>query len=195
MKKNIKVYQEGIIKFTNEAKKMVVTDNESLEVASKFLSSVNQMMDAVQAEKAKMIAPLNEALKVERARWKPIETVYEELISDTRYKMSRYQTTKMKEAEKEYAKIAQKLDQGKLDVDTAQEKIEKIEQPQKKVAHVAFREDKVLRITEPDRIPDEYWVIDEKAVKEALKAGKEVTGATLDTVLTPVDYSRSSWNK
>lgn len=189
MKNNIKVYQESITKFSEEAKKVVITDDESLEQASKFLSSLNKMLDAVQAEKFKITAPLNEALKVERARWKPFETVYEDLIADTRKKLSVYQTAKMKQAEADYVNIAKQVGKGKLDVNTAQEKIDLIVQPHKKVAKVSFREDKVLKIINIAKIPDEYWVIDEKAVKEALKAGKEVPGATLDTVLTPVDLA------
>ncbi len=189
MKNNIKVYQESIIKFSEEAKKVVITDDESLEEASKFLSKINKILDAIQSEKLKITAPLNEALKVERARWKPLETVYEDLIADTRNKLSLYQTAKMKQAEADYVKIAKQVGNGKLNIDTAQEKIEQINQPQKKVAKVSFREDKVLKIVNIAKIPDEYWVVDEKAVKEALKAGKEVPGAVLDIVLTPVDLA------
>jgi len=189
MRNKTQEFEKSIIIYQNDASKLVVKDDTSLEQASVFLTNVNKILKSIGEEKDKVLKPLNEAVKAERARWKPIETVYETLVADVRAKMSSYQTEKFNKAQIQTDKIAARIGEGKgkIKLETASAKIAAIEQPEKKVASISFREDKVLKIVDINQIPRSYMVVDEKAVKQALKDGINVPGAVLETVLTPVD--------
>ena len=69
-----------------------ITDAITMTDAAQFLSELNQQNDRIKAEKAKVVNPLNEALKEERARWKPAETILSGAISTIRSKIGIYQT-------------------------------------------------------------------------------------------------------
>ncbi len=159
-----------------------------------ILSKLNQFNDQIKEEKEKVTKPLNEALKAERGRWKPLEAMYEDAIEGLRGKMSAYQTAVEKERREKEMAIASRIKEGRgnLSLETAVKKIDSLEKVEKEVATdaglVQFREVQKLKIMDEMLIPREYLVIDEKRVLEALKAGREVAGAVVETVQVPVNY-------
>lgn len=191
--KQIAVIQTEISPIVAKAKAIEVKDPKSMEVASKMLSELNVQLDRITEEKEKVTKPLNEALKAERGRWKPIETILETSIDHLRGSISEYQTAEVKRVREEEARIANRVGEGKgkLKVETAVAKIEAIDTPESKVitaaGMVSFREDKVLVIQDESKIPDEYWVIDEKKLLDALKGGASVPGAELDIKMIPLN--------
>lgn len=189
MRNETQRFEKDIIKFKGSVGDLVVKNDSDLEKASVLLTSINKVLGSIEEEKNKVLKPLNEAVKAERARWKPIETVYEDMLAGIRSKMSIYQTDKFNQAKIDTQKLADRMGEGKgkLKVETVQAKLAQIEQPQKKVASVSFREDKVLKIIDESKIPRKYLVIDKTAVKDDLKNGIDVPGAVLETVLVPVD--------
>ncbi len=108
--------------------------------------------------------------------------------------MSVYQTEQVRIQKQEADRIASRVGEGKgkLKVETAVKKIAELPVAQKEIATniglVQFRETKVLKITDINLIPDRYWIIDEKAILNDLKAGIEVAGAMVETIQTPVNY-------
>lgn len=189
MRNETQKFEKDIIKFKGSVGELVVKNDSDLEKASVLLTSINKVLGSIEEEKNKVLKPLNEAVKAERARWKPIETVYEDMVAGIRSKMSIYQTDKFNQARIDTQKLADRMGEGKgkLKVETVQAKLAQIEQPKKKVAKVSFREDKVLKIVDESKIPRKYLVIDEKSVKDDLKKSIDVPGAVLETVLVPVD--------
>lgn len=189
MRNETQRFEKDIIKFKGSVGELVVKNDSDLEKASVLLTSINKVLGSIEGEKNKVLKPLNEAVKAERARWKPIETVYEDMVAGIRSKMSIYQTDKFNQARIDTQKLADRMGEGKgkLKVETVQAKLAQIEQPQKKVASVSFREDRVLKIVDESKIPRKYLVIDKTAVKDDLKNGIDVPGAILETVLVPVD--------
>ena len=188
MSMNIKIYKENITKIISVESELVVQSDEQLETGTVLLKKLNDIVKAIDDEKSKVLDPLNAAIKAERARWKPIESMYEVALASIRNKISKYQTQKMNNAKKEEEAIANRIGEGKgkIKIETAAKKFTEIDRPDKKIGNVSFREDKVLKIIDISKIPREYMVVDEKAVRNALKEGKEVAGAILETVLTPV---------
>ena len=144
------------------------------------------------AEREKVTAPLNQALKAERARWKPMELQNTQAIEMIREKMSTYQTEQMQLQKDKEAKIAQKLTDGKITLDKAIEQIEKVKTPDKEIATTAglvqFRESQILEIINEDLIPREYLMVDEKKLLADLKNGKNVEGAKLTIIQCPINY-------
>ncbi len=194
MSKQIAVYEKKIVPLVEEAKVHEIVNDVSMVEAVQILSRMNKIIDKVKEEKEKVTKPLNQALKAERERWSPVESIYEEGIEVLREKMSVYQTEQVRIQKQEADRIASRVGEGKgkLKVETAVKKIAELPVAQKEIATniglVQFRETKVLKITDINLIPDRYWIIDEKAILNDLKAGIEVAGATVETIQTPVNY-------
>lgn len=186
--------EKQIHPLVKSAEKLEIVDAKGMKEATEQLSQLNKLGDKIQAEKEKVTKPLNEALKAERARWKPVETVYEEAIEIIRGKMSEYQTNEIKKQREEEARIAARVGEGKgkLKVETAVKKIDEMERVDEKVnsesGMVKFREDKVLKIMDETLIPREYLMLDEKKILATLKAGGKVLGAVLETKMVPLNY-------
>jgi hypothetical protein len=170
----------------------ITTDAEVVE-ATEVLSKLNKALDMVTEEKEKITKPLNEALKNERARWKPMEIVFEGAVARLRALLSKYQTDKVKKQREEEAKIMNRVGEGKghIKAETAIRKLGEVEVPLAKVetnsGSLAFREDKVLKITDEKLVPDKYWIIDEKLLLADLKKGETVPGAEIELIQTPVN--------
>lgn len=175
-----------------QALDLIIRTPEEMIKGTEILSKLNQFNDKITAEKERITKPLNEALKIERGRWKPLVDAYGNAIAYIRDQMSEYQTKQVALQKEKGAKIAQKLTDGKIDLDKAVEQIEKIKMPEKEVATMAglvqFRETQILEIVNENDIPDEYFMVDEKRLLADLKEGKIVTGAQLTTIQVPINY-------
>jgi TPP-dependent 2-oxoacid decarboxylase len=177
-----------------QAQDVSITDNASMAGAVSLLSDLNRALTKVTEEKEKVTKPLNEALKAERNRWKPIETELTDAINNVREKMSVYQTEETKRARAAEEKIASRIAPGKgnLSVETAVKKIDAIERPEDAIATdaglVKFRTIQTLLITDEKLIPRHYLVVDEKKLLDDLKKGVKVFGATLEEKQIPVNF-------
>jgi hypothetical protein len=190
VEKEIAVYQKKIVPIVEEAKGLKISGAEDMARADEVLSKLNKVVDSIEAEKAKVIDPLNQALKAEKARWKPIETLYGEGLKVVRDEMSRYQTAEVMRQRAEEAKIAARIGEGKgkLKIETAGRQMAEIEVVDKKVGSTSFIEVKVLKIVDIKMIPREYLIVDEKAVLDDLKSGKVVPGAVIELKMSPRNY-------
>jgi hypothetical protein len=176
----------------NEALQLKVKSHGDLLVATDLLSRLNQFNDKIAEERERITKPLNEALKVERSRWKPLEGFCLDGIEHIRSEMSSYQTAQVTKQKAKEAAVAQLLSSGDIDLDQAVAKIEKIKTPVKNIVgkdgDVQFRETQILKITDEFAIPREYLLVNEKQVLDALKEGKVVTGAEIEIKLVPINY-------
>lgn len=189
----IKKYQSQAESLTAVAEAIVIENSASMKEATELLSKVNKTLDGVKAEREKVTKPLNDALKAERARWKPVEDVLKPIVAGLREKMSAYQTALIKKQREEEEKIAARMKAGKgnLKAETAIRKMGEVDAPDAKVetddGSVGFREKKVLKITDRNAIPKQYWVVDEDLLLADLKAGATVAGAEIDVEMVPVN--------
>jgi len=178
----------------SQASSIVIINDDDLRLAVEILSQVNHYADSVKEKKELLTKPLNLALKNARAMFSPLEDVYTEATESLRNKMAQYQTKKVEERKQAEIKIASRVKEGKggLSVETAVKKIESLKIVDKEVSTnaglVQFRESKVLKIVDINLIPREYLVVNESQLLKALKEGKNVEGATLETVQIPVNY-------
>lgn len=192
--KEIAIIEKQVSPIVQKAESLKVKDEKTKKAASLMLSELNVQRDRVIAEKERITKPLNEALKVERNRWRPIENILDTAISSLRNSLSDYQTEEVKRARAEEAKIAARAGEGKgkLKVETAVAKIEEIERPDEKVVTdagmVRFREDQILKIVDEKAIPREYLVPNEALILNDLKAGKSVKGCEIDIKLVPINH-------
>jgi hypothetical protein len=188
----VPVIERQLAPIVDQALELEIKVQEDMIPATELLSKLNKFNDRITEEKERITKPLNEALKVERSRWKPLETAYDGAINYLRDQMTTFQTRQVQLQKAKEAKIAESLASGKITLDKAVSKIEKVKVPEKEVATTAglvqFRETQVLKIWDHTMIPREYMLPDEKAILTALKEGKKVEGCELELKMVPANY-------
>src|SRR3990167_1360820 len=188
----VTVIEKNLSPLAEKATNLQMKDDTTMKTGVELLSQLNQINDRITQEKDKVLKPLLEATKQERARWKPAEAQNQTAIDTIRAEMTRYQTAITKQKQIDEQKIASKVSSGYIKLDTAVTKIEALPEISKNIAtdsgDVQFREKKQLLITNIDEIPREYMLPDEMALLRDLKAGKTIDGVTLETIQVPVNY-------
>lgn len=192
MSKEITIKKE-IDPIVTKATDLIITDKTMPEAVT-ILSETNKLLTKITKEKETITKPLNEALKVERARWKPLEDNLNLIISTIRKKMSDYQTAMIKKQKEDEAKIANRVGEGrgKLKIETAINKIENLDKPEVLVSteagSVKFRTTYQLEITDESLIPRQYLTINERLLTNDLKNGHTIPGASLRERQVPINY-------
>lgn len=172
---------------------MKITTPNDMEQATAILSRLNQFSDSLTKEKEKVTKPLNAALKAERERFKPLESMLESSIATIRRNMSAYQTEKVRLQRIEEQKIADRIGtgKGKLKIETAIAKIDAVEKPEVKVTtdngSVRFTPMRKFEVTDSSLLPKEYITANEVAIRAAMKAGTELPGVRYWTEQVPVN--------
>lgn len=164
---------------TQKATEVVIKTDEDYEGASKLLSQIKTVQKAVKTEKDKVLKPLLEATAAERDRWRPIEDDASNAEGIVKQKMVVYVNKKDAEARAREAKIQKDLESGKIDMEKASTKMEKIAQAPANIGTSEVRKVRKVYITNPDLIPDKYWSINESMVRADVMAGFSVPGAEL----------------
>jgi len=179
-----------------QALSIKVATPDDLATATEILARLNTAKDSIEEKKSAVLDPLNMARKAEIARWKPALDGLESAIEHLRCQASVYQTLMVKIAQEEEERIAGRIGSGKgsISLTTATRRMAEVERPAEKVnaisGSMSFRATQVLKIVDASRVPQEYLMVNEEKVFEALKAGKEVAGAVLETLQVPVSYRK-----
>lgn len=185
------VIEKEISPIVAQARDLEITDEESKEAATVILSTLNKRNDRITEEKEKITKPLNQALKVERARWKPVETILEEGISIIRTKLTRYQTEAARKAQEEAAKIASRVGEGRghLSAERAVAKIAAIDAPSHTTetdqGAIRFKTVKKFEVMDMTLLPIEFHLADETGIRTAMRNGTELPGVRYFTEQVP----------
>lgn len=185
-------FRKQFASLATQADEIAIVSLEDMKTATAVLSRLNQYADSVQEKKESITNPANALLKAVRLLFKPIEDPCEESIKLLRNKISAYQTKQVAQQRKQEADIALSVSKGKISLDKAMSKIDKIHRPDNKIETEAgslrFGETPTVKITDASRIPREYLVPDKKKIFTDLKEGKEVDGCMLEIIQVPVNY-------
>lgn len=175
----------------NRADTLEIIDSTSMIEATQILSRLNKLNDDIELESNKVLIPLKEAQKAEKARWAPAIQYYKAGIEQIRLKMKTYQTNLVNTQKLQEQSIVAKIAPGKghLSLDTAIKKIEELPDIDKTTStdegSVTFVETKTLKVIDLSLIPDMYWQINEKELLNDLKAGQIIPGAEIEIIQTP----------
>jgi len=164
-----------------------VVNQKDLEVATELLSKANKKLDEIVAEKEKVTKPLNDALRAERARFKPFEVEADRVIGIIRGKMSEYRTSEVAKA----GLIADKVKSGDVELSDGSKAIAVVNRSREVVGEsgrVQFRERRVLEVVDIGKVDRKYLIVDEKMVLEVLKSGREVAGCRLKVEQVVYNY-------
>lgn len=169
----------------------ITTDQELADVATK-ISSIKKFKTQVQDYKKQFTAPAREIISNANEMFDPIIGRCDELRSTLDQRAIAYHTQKEKERKEAEAKLAAKVEAGRMKPETAVKKMEALETPEKTIrtdqgSSLSFTKRKVATIEKPELIPDEYWIIDEARVKrDALaldKMGKpQIPGVIIEEI-------------
>ena len=183
MSKDLSVVFEKEVSVYEKKANALVIDEASIESAVVLLSETNKVADKVKAEKEKITTPLNEALRVERARWKPIEDAVTNAVATIKSKLVAYQRVAEEARVAKEANLMARVEKGTMRVDTAVAKMEALPDTNAPVTTasglIQYRTVQKLVIEDINKIPREFLVVDEVKVKAALKAGNVVPGAKM----------------
>jgi hypothetical protein len=191
---NIAIIEKEISPALAKAQALEITNEKTITTAAELLSTLNIQLDKITAEKERVTKPLNEALKAERSRWKPIETVLDEAVTIIRKKMTVYQTAQKAEADAEEARIAARVKPGtgNLTAETAVKKMEEIERPAVTVSAasgaIKFVSVRVFEVMDLSLVPLDYHLANEVAIRKAMIAGIELPGVKYETIQRPSNY-------
>lgn len=169
------------------AKTLVITDDATLAQAADLLTKAKAAGDRQEAEEKKMTDHLKAAMKVEKERWAPVKAVLKQIADLVKPKVVAYMTALENAKEKQTVKLVAQFDTGKIKKEsTLERKLEAIPDAPHAVfssgggGSIQSRELETLEITDRDLIPDEFWVIDEVALRKAVvKEKREIPGTKI----------------
>ena len=177
-----------------KAESFAIKTADDMKEATSLLSDLNKIGDSIQAEKDKVMKPLNQAIKAERARWKPIETLFDSGISALRRTMGAYQNEAKRIADEKKDKIAARVGdgKGKLRAETALAQMDEVKRPDQTVSTdegtVKFRTAKKFEVMDITLLPIEYHLANEVAIKQQMQAGIELPGVRYYEEQVPVNF-------
>lgn len=192
-KNEVAVIEKKVHPLVQKAESLKIESPEDMKEATSLLSEMNRFADHVEAEKNKVLKPLNQAIKAERARWKPTESMFERGIGLIRRAMTVYQTEATRIANEETERIANRVGEGKgkLKAETAMAKMDEVERPAEAISTesggVRFRTDKKFEVMDLSIVPIEYHLADESAIRAAMRAGTELPGVRYYEEQVPVN--------
>ena len=157
-----------------------VTTDDGLKHAVDELTNIKGISKRIQEEKEKLTKPAMEIVKWARLRFKPAEDSLEQAERVVKVKILGYNAKKAELARIEEAKIAKKVEQGKLKMETAIEKMGNVNRAETKttgtIGQIVTRKVKKFEIMDSNLLPREYLVPDEVKIRKAVLAGITVPG-------------------
>ena len=170
-KESMAIAEQKTSTMVAQAEAIVVKTDEDLSKASEFLSNVKTFQKWVKQEKDKRLGPVKETKAWIEGLYSPLEDQIEESETKVKRVMADYHDKKEKENARKAAAIAAKAETGKLKPETAIKKMEELGEVKTTVKTTAgastFSKVKKVRVIDPTKVPDEYWIIDEVTVRSA----------------------------
>ncbi len=161
------------------AQALIVKDEKSLEKAAELILKINAVGKLIKKSMAKFIDPAKEIIKNTKEMFGPVEKRYQEAEGIVTSKMIDFREKEAAKAKIKEAKIAEKVESGKISFEKASEKIEKIV-PKKaignKAGKVQFRIHKTIEIVDEKKIPRSYYKLDLVRIRADALNGIEIPG-------------------
>jgi len=172
-KEVIKETKSLVVKTEQLVQGFKVNSQPTLVKANDYLVQITQAEKKVIEREREILDPLNQAKKSIMNFFRPVK----EKLANIKYGLKREMGDYVEKMEKielqKKAEIEKKVESGKMDIDKAVAKIEKIEE--KKTA-VITRTNRVIKIIDKAKIPQKYFIIDMVALRRDALSGFEIPG-------------------
>lgn len=188
-KNEIAVIEKKVNPLVARSNTLAISDNKSLTEAVSLLSQMNKANDLIAAEKDKTYKPAYATVVAIRKQWKPLEEVFENAIGNLRDRISSYQTKQKKIADERTNKLAERAAKGTMRPETALRKMEDVDVPETTVSTeagmVQFRTVPKFEVLDLKKLPAEYLLPNEPAIRRAMLANVELAGVRYYTEEVP----------
>lgn len=183
--KEITVFKSQVSKLENKANELTITNADENAIATELKAQLKDIGKTIKTRKEQITKPLNEALKSARELFAPIESHFENAETIVGNKLLAYKKKVDAEIRAKEEKIARDAESGKIKIETAEKKMEKLND--KKIethtdtshGRVQFRKVKRVRVVNKFLIPDQYWILDDVSIRRDVLAGVVVPGAEM----------------
>lgn len=170
-----------VSKLEAKAQAVSIGTKEEYADAADLVAKLKETGRSIKDRKEAITRPLNEALKSARELFAPLEAQFANAEAIVKGKLLDFKRRADEQARREEAALAARVEKGTLRPETAERKISEVERVETtthgKVGSVTIRKVRKVRIIDPLKIPREYLIVDEVAVRRDALAGKEISGA------------------
>lgn len=149
--------------------KVIIKSDDDLAAASQMLSDVKNLQKLITQEKKKALDPIKQTVEAIKGWFAPAEEKADAAESNLKRAMASYQDAKSAEIARKQESIAKRTEAGQLKPETAVRKMGEVGEAKTSVktesGSATFSKVKKVRIVDRSKVPDEFWVIDEVAVR------------------------------
>lgn len=172
-----------ISKLENAASSLTIATTEDYTQAVDLVAQLKDRGSKIKILKESITKPANEILKNARAMFAPVEAQHANAEAIIKTKLLDYKRQKDAEAREAEAKIAAKVEAGRMRLDTAEKKLDNIERVENttrgNVGEVQVRKVKKVRIVDAALLPREYLIPDDVAIRRDALGGKTIPGVEI----------------
>lgn len=160
-----------------EVEKLVIETTDDLTKATSLLSQLNKQLDAIKAHKEEKTKPLNAALRAIRDDYRPYEEALNDAVASLKSKMNTYATRLATNQKQLEDKI---LSDKRTTVETKVNKLATLDvapvETNTEQGSVKFYTVKKWRVVDMTKVPLDYLIVNEDAVKQAMKEDAPIAG-------------------
>lgn len=175
---------------SDEMQKMVdsikVTTEQELALATDKIKSIKMLGKFVKAEKEKYTHPAQQIINEARAKYLPFEKLCDEAERQLKIKADNYMAKVEDERRKKEEAIAKRAEKGNIKEETAVRKMEELGEEKKSVSTESAQIQRKMVpkafIVDREKVPHEYWDLNESRAKKAALAGANVPGVEVREV-------------
>lgn len=172
---SIEPIKEDVRNFLYENQEIEITDADAYAKAGDIIKAVNNRIKAVEAKRLEYTRPLDESKRRIMADFQSITDPLEALVKELKQKMLAWYRVEQARADAEQKKIEEEA--------MAKAKAENVSEVTVPVVNTAMKTQrgtfatitvkKVWRwkVTDPDKVPDDFYSIDEDKIDAAVKLG------------------------
>jgi len=166
--------------------KTQVTTEPELKLVSDKIKSIKMLGKFVKAEKEKYTQPAQQIINEARTKYLPYEKMCKEAEDQLKNKADQYMTEVENERKRKEDVIAKRAETGNIKEETAVKKMEELGEEQKSVSTGSSQiQRKMVRtafIMDREKVPHEYWDLNESRAKRAALVGANVPGVEVREV-------------
>ncbi len=161
--------RQGIEKIDEEAKSVSVTNDQELSSVSDTIKQVKELAKQIKEKKEKYTEPAKAIVLEARNTYDPLIKMCTDAEAILKKAAQKYIIEQVNRKKKEEAAIARRLENGTIKQETAIRKMEAVKEAPKNVktesSAIRMVTRTIAKITNPELVPDEYWIINESKVK------------------------------
>lgn len=179
-------FKPEIKSLQDQINELVITSDTDIEIASNTVVKINNLKKKIENQRLAFTKPLNESLRNINAFFKQFSVPLDEANGEIRNKMLKYRQEqekirleKEKEAQRkwkeEQARLAEKAKERGVEAPELEKPV--VQKQDSAIGAMKFKKYWVFEVQDLSKVPVEYLQVNEKAVNEAIRAGRRrITG-------------------